>query len=80
MDNYKFFENIHCEFYPCHKGLEEVNCLFCYCPLYPVKNCSGNFQVLSNGWKDCSNCLFPHKRENYDKLIEKLKEVIAHDG
>lgn len=70
--SYKFFENRECEFYPCHKGLEKLNCLFCYCPLYLKDDCGGNFKILENGVKDCTNCLFPHKAENYEKVIEKL--------
>ncbi|MFW5671451.1 MAG: cysteine-rich small domain-containing protein, partial [Acetivibrio ethanolgignens] len=35
MENsYRFFENRECKYFPCHKGLKELNCLFCYCPLY----------------------------------------------
>ena len=69
----KFFCNKDCEYYPCHKGLSEINCLFCFCPLYRDENCGGNFTVLSNGIKDCSNCIFPHVAGNYDKIIERLK-------
>jgi len=25
--------------------------------------------------KDCSNCMFPHRKENYEKIIEKIKAV-----
>lgn len=35
MENsHRFFENRECKYFPCHKGLEDFNCLFCYCPLY----------------------------------------------
>ena len=78
MENsYKFFRNDKCEFFPCHKtgDLENFNCLFCYCPLYLMgDNCGGNFTKLNNGVKDCSNCLFPHKPENYMVLVKKLVE------
>lgn len=70
--SYKFFENKECEYYPCHKGLDRINCLFCFCPLYKLV-CGGNYKILPNGVKDCSNCTFPHKAENYDKVIEKIK-------
>lgn len=70
--SYKFFENKECEYYPCHKGIDKINCLFCFCPLYPQKNCGGNYIILENGVKDCSNCTFPHREENYGKVIEKL--------
>ena len=73
MDNYKYFSNKKCEYYPCHKGLEEMNCLFCYCPLY-LTECSGNYTILDNGIKDCSNCSIPHDRNNYDYIIARLSE------
>ena len=52
MENYKFCQNQACEFFPCHKGVddENFNCLFCYCPLYVLGNkCGGNFKYLENG-------------------------------
>lgn len=73
--SYKFFQNRECEFFPCHKmeNIDDFNCLFCYCPLYSKgRACGGNSTILSNGVKDCSDCLFPHIRENYEKVIEKL--------
>jgi len=76
-ENYKFCQNKQCEFFPCHKGIkeEDFSCLFCYCPLYPYKDCGGNYVILENGWKDCSNCTIPHDRKNYDYIINKLKEL-----
>ena len=75
--SYKYFENKDCEFYPCHNS-ENINCLFCFCPLYLINDCGGNFTVIkgSNGKdiKDCSGCLIPHKAENYDYVIKKLSE------
>lgn len=70
-----FFINKECEHFPCHKceNEENFNCLFCYCPLYTVKDCGGNFTILENGLKDCSNCLIPHNAENYDYIMNKLK-------
>ena len=79
MVHYKFNQNRKCEFFPCHKGLNEhdFNCLFCYCPLYALGDqCGGNFTFLENGIKDCSNCLIPHHRENYDKIMEKMGTVM----
>ena len=79
MEHYKFNQNLKCEFFPCHKGLNEhdFNCLFCYCPLYALGDqCGGNFTFLENGIKDCSNCLIPHHRENYDKIMEKMGTVM----
>lgn len=71
-----FFKNTECEFFPCHSGIDEekFNCLFCYCPLYAMQNCSGEFIYLDDGVKDCSACKFPHVAENYLKIIERLKK------
>lgn len=80
MDNYKFFQNGKCEFFPCHKTdrPEDFNCLFCYCPLYALgDNCGGNFTYTKNGIKDCSGCLIPHHRDNYDRIMDKMDQVIA---
>jgi len=77
MENsYRFFKNTECRYYPCHKGVDELNCLFCYCPLYRLENCPGQFTMIeSNGKtiKSCLDCTFPHKHENYDKIIAILK-------
>ena len=75
--SYRFFENKECKYFPCHKGLEEFNCLFCYCPMYPIKDCPGNPQFDKKKGKIikvCTNCTFPHQPENYDRIIEILKE------
>ena len=77
MENYKFINHEKCEFFPCHKtdDKENFNCLFCYCPLYLMEDkCGGNFTYTKNGIKDCSNCLLPHKKENYDHINNKLYE------
>ena len=80
MDNYKFFQHKKCEYFPCHKAgnPENFNCLFCYCPLYPLgTDCGGNYTYTESGIKDCSNCLIPHCRDNYDKIIDKMDKVMA---
>ncbi len=47
MENsYRFFENKECQYYPCHKGIENMNCLFCYCPLYSREHCPGKPEFL----------------------------------
>ncbi len=74
-----FFENKDCKYYPCHDGLDELNCLFCYCPLYPLKNCPGNFitlEVEDEKIKDCSGCTFPHRVENYEVIMKTLSKSI----
>ena len=40
-NSYRFFSNRECQYYPCHEGIEEMNCLFCYCPLYERRHCPG---------------------------------------
>ena len=78
MENYKFFQNKECEYFPCHKvgSTDDFNCLFCYCPLYALgEKCGGNFIYLENGVKSCENCTFPHKKGNYDLIIDRLKEI-----
>lgn len=74
----KFFCNKDCEFFPCHKGVEEenFNCMFCYCPLYHLHNCPGTPEYLPNGIKDCSNCTLPHVGYSaiVDRLIKEMKK------
>lgn len=79
MANYDFFQNSACEYFPCHKcaDTENFSCLFCYCPLYALGDkCGGNFSYTKEGIKDCSGCLIPHRRENYEKVVEKMDAVI----
>ena len=78
MENsYKYFENRECKYYPCHEGKQNLNCLFCYCPLYPLEQCPGECNYIeSNGkqMKNCLDCTFPHKAENYDIIIDFLSK------
>ena len=77
--HYAFFQNRECEYFPCHAGAdkENFNCLFCYCPLYALgRKCGGNFRYTVSGIKDCTNCQFPHKRENYDKIMARFQEIV----
>lgn len=70
------FQNRSCEFYPCHNvDPDKFNCWGCYCPLYPYKDCGGNYTIVGIGEiKDCSKCLLPHEFPN--KILEKLSERI----
>ena len=70
-----FFRNYECEHFPCHKvkNSEDFNCLFCYCPLYHLEDCGGNPQFTDTGVKDCSECMLPHKAENYEYIVDKIK-------
>ena len=77
QNSYKYFENRDCKYYPCHKDIDNINCLFCYCPMYSIKECPGNpsFVQKSDGIrKVCTGCDFPHREENYDKIMAVLKE------
>ena len=79
MANYDFFQNRECEYFPCHRRADEdtFSCLFCYCPLYALgEKCGGNFTYTEQGLKDCSNCLLPHRRENYNRIMEKMDLVM----
>lgn len=79
MPNYDFFQNTKCEYFPCHKtnDLQNFSCLFCYCPLYALGDqCGGNFTYMQSGVKDCSACLRPHKRENYESISREMAKVI----
>jgi len=70
--NHKFFQNTACKYFPC-KDTKDLNCLFCFCPLYPYA-CGGNYSY-TKGIKDCSKCLLPHGKDGYDKVIDKLCEI-----
>lgn len=78
--HYSFFCNKDCEYFPCHpvSDPEEFNCLFCFCPLYVLgRNCGGNFTYLENGFKDCSSCLLPHRRESYGYILKRYGDIVA---
>ena len=79
MANYDFFQHKQCEYFPCHRGgdPEKFSCLFCYCPLYALKDkCGGNFKYTEDGIKDCSNCMVPHKRNNYAYIMSKYSDIL----
>jgi len=78
MENaYKYFENRACKYYPCHNEMQHINCLFCYCPLYSMAACPGEYRFIeSNGKqiKECTDCTFPHEAENYEIIMAFLSE------
>ena len=80
MNNYKFFNNNTCEYFPCHKTEkpEEFSCQFCYCPLYMLgEECGGNFKYGDYGIKDCSDCILPHIKDvGYAHIQKKMGGVI----
>lgn len=74
-NSFCFFENKECEYYPCHEGIEELNCMFCYCPMYRADKCLGTPTYIpyhGSRIKDCSACLVPHQPENYERIIKWL--------
>ena len=81
--HFSFYQNRQCEYFPCHEGADEdnFNCLFCYCPLYALgKMCGGNYSYTENGFKDCTNCSFPHRKGNYEKVLERYEDIVELIG
>jgi len=90
-NNHKFFSNDKCKYFPCHKTSatsdisnisnisesNDFNCLFCFCPLYFLRDkCGGNFKYSGEKKiKNCVDCNLPHMPEYYDVIISKLKEA-----
>lgn len=76
MENsYRFYGNKACSYFPCHKidNKEEFNCMFCYCPLYFLQECGGNY-TDNKGIKDCTLCILPHRPAGYDYINKKIIE------
>ena len=77
QDSHRFFENKSCRYFPCHSVSGDFNCLFCYCPLYHMENCPGNPRYTEKSGKRikvCTDCGFPHKPENYDRVVGLLRQ------
>jgi len=74
----RFFQNTACEYFPCHQGADPAafNCLFCYCPLYFLDGCGGDW-TLTHGVKDCTACLRPHRPGGYDDILTRLRREAA---
>ena len=79
----RYFENVACPYYPCHKKADSpanevhLNCLFCFCPMYHIENCPGNPRFKEkNGRriKVCTDCTFPHEKDNYDEIMRIIRE------
>lgn len=71
----RFFENRACAYYPCHRDIEQINCMFCYCPMYGMEHCPGTPEYKeTNGrkLKICTNCTYPHQAEHYDAIMKVL--------
>lgn len=79
----RFVQNRACPSFPCHTGVEpeRFNCLFCYCPLYPLgRNCGGNCTYTEKGVKSCLHCNFPHVPEHYGDITGRFPELAALAG
>ena len=77
--HYAFFSNKDCEYFPCHKtgDPDNFNCLFCYCPLYPLgSECGGSFFYNEKGNKVCTDCDYPHRRETYGEIRRRYGEIM----
>ena len=75
----KFVQCPDCPYFPCHDDvpIEEFNCRFCYCALYFIEDCGGNYEILDNGIKDCSNCSIPHRGvEGHEYVVNTLTEEV----
>jgi precorrin-3B C17-methyltransferase len=67
-----------CKKYPCHQ-LENMQCDFCYCPLYPCYDSRVGGKMIRNSegkeeW-DCSDCEIFHKKGNVSLIIEIMKNI-----
>lgn len=69
--SHRYFENVGCEYYPCH-AIPRVNCLFCFCPLYHLPDCGGEWTLTDKGVKDCSRCVRPHVEGGYEFVMKRL--------
>ena len=76
----RFFANKACKYYPCHPELgDELNCLFCYCPMYFLEDCGGDPSYTKKGIKDCSACLRIHEPDSWTfvqrRLLQEIKRI-----
>ncbi|MBQ8202458.1 MAG: cysteine-rich small domain-containing protein [Clostridia bacterium] len=77
-NNFSFFQNRACEYFPCHEGVseEDFNCLFCFCPLYALgRKCGGCCTYTEKGVKSCKACTFPHEKGNYDAILARYGDI-----
>ena len=75
--SHAFFQNKACTYFPCHQDADArtFNCLFCYCPLYFLEACGGDFRTMK-GIKDCSLCHKPHAPGGYERTLARLREEL----
>lgn len=76
--SHAFYQNRACKYFPCHPGADAdvFNCLFCYCPLYFLEDCEGDYEMLGP-IKDCTKCLKPHHPGGYERTVSRLKDEMA---
>ena len=73
-----FFQHRECEYFPCHEtdDVSSFNCLFCYCPLYPLgRDCGGRYDYTPAGVKDCSRCLLPHLPDSFRQVEARFDDL-----
>ncbi|MEM3736522.1 MAG: cysteine-rich small domain-containing protein [Candidatus Bathyarchaeia archaeon] len=69
--------NVSCDYFPCHKNLED--CTWCYCPFYPCEDeLTGGRYVKANQpglavWS-CKDCTWIHR---LDVSLAVMKELQA---
>ena len=75
--SHAFFQNRDCRYFPCHENADQAsfNCLFCFCPLYFLDQCGGDF-TMANGVKDCTPCVKPHAPGGYERTIGCVRREI----
>ncbi len=68
--------NKFCNYYSCHKGLQD--CSFCYCPFYPCLDKELGGYVYHNDKKSkvwsCRDCNFIHKKQVTDKIFRFIND------
>lgn len=67
--------NLECEYYPCHEG--GGVCTFCYCPFYPCgDSATGGKWIKDKGVWSCEDCIWIHKEEVAECILEKFSEIV----
>ncbi len=55
----------------------ELNCLFCYCPLYALgSRCGGDYKITDKGVKSCASCTVCHGRDGYERVMDRIGSVL----
>lgn len=81
-NDFNHFQNKDCRYFPCHGKepgtgsvpIEDFNCLFCYCPLYPYEDCGGNY-VMEDYGKDCIKCTRNHDKDSWKFIVSRVREL-----